>query len=76
MEEYYYDKPFQVIFLRENGGIPTYEKGIVFQDFIIAARDGEVFSLNETIANAARIYGIKADYAVIEGIEWVPIEIE
>ena len=60
----------------ESASEVEYEKGIVFQDFIIAARDGEVFSLNETIANAARIYGIKADYAVIEGMGWTPIEIE
>ena len=70
----YYDKPFQVIFLRPDISIPTYEKGIVHQGVIIAARDGKTFS-TKFVSDWARKNGVDMDYAIVEGIGWLPMEI-
>lgn len=71
--EFYYDKPFQVIFLRPDHIEPTYDKGIVYKNEIIAARDGEVFTTRQVLA-CARRYGIDQDYAIVEKFEWKPLD--
>lgn len=71
--EFYYDKPFQVIFLRPDHIEPTYDKGIVYKNKIIAARDGEVFTTRQVLT-CARRYGIDQDYAIVEKFEWKPLD--
>lgn len=70
----YYDRPYQVIFLRPDLREPAYEKGIAFKQHIIAVRDGEVFTTRQVLFCAKRL-GINEDYAIVEGFEWVPLEI-
>lgn len=70
----YYDRPYQVVFLRPDLKIPLYEKGIAFKHHVIAARDGEVFTTRQVLFCAKRL-GIDEDYAIVEGFEWVPLEI-
>ena len=67
----YYEMPMQVIFVRAG----QYEKGIVYHETVIAARDGRVFSTKE-IMRMARNYGVDEDYAIVESFEWLPIEIK
>ena len=71
--EFYYDKPFQVIFLRPDHIEPTYDKGIVYKNEIITARDGKVFTTRQVLA-CARRYGIDQDYAIVEKFEWKPLD--
>lgn len=70
----YYSRPYQVVFLRPDLKPPLYEKGIAFKQHIIAARDGEVFTTRQVLFCAKRL-GIDEDYAIVEGFEWVPMEI-
>ena len=74
IQEFFYDKPYQVIFLREVDGAPAYEKGIVFHTWIVAARDGATFSTKKVIEYARR-HGVEEDYAIVEGFEWLPFPI-
>ena len=67
----YYETPMQVIFVRAG----QYEKGIVYHETVIAARDGQVFSTKE-IMRMARNCGVDEDYAIVESFEWLPIEIK
>lgn len=67
----YYEMPMQVIFVRAG----QYEKGIVYHETVIAARDGAVFSTKE-IMQMARSCGVDEDYAIVESFEWLPIEIK
>lgn len=67
----YYEMPMQVIFVRAG----QYEKGIVYHETVIAARDGAVFSTKE-IMQMARRCGVDEDYAIVESFEWLPIEIK
>ena len=67
----YYEMPMQVIFVRAG----QYEKGIVYHETVIAARDGQVFSTKE-IMQMARSCGVDEDYAIVESFEWLPIEIK
>lgn len=67
----YYEVPMQVIFVRAG----QYEKGIVYHETVIAARDGRVFSTKE-IMRMARNCGVDEDYAIVESFEWLPIEIK
>lgn len=67
----YYEMPMQVIFVRAG----QYEKGIVYHETVIAARDGRVFSTKE-IMRMARACGVDEDYAIVESFEWLPIEIK
>lgn len=67
----YYEMPMQVIFVRAG----QYEKGIVYHETVIAARDGAVFSTKE-IMRMARNCGVDEDYAIVESFEWLPIEIK
>ena len=67
----YYEMPMQVIFVRAG----QYEKGIVYHETVIAARDGRVFSTKE-IMRMARNCGVDEDYAIVESFEWLPIEIK
>ena len=67
----YYEVPMQVIFVRAG----QYEKGIVYHETVIAARDGKIFSTKE-IMRMARNYGVDEDYAIVESFEWLPIEIK
>ena len=67
----YYEIPMQVIFIRDG----QYEKGIVYHETVIAARDGLAFSTKEIMWNA-RDYGVDEDYAIVESFEWLPIEIK
>lgn len=67
----YYEMPMQVIFVRAG----QYEKGIVYHETVIAARDGAVFSTKE-IMRMARRCGVDEDYAIVESFEWLPIEIK
>ena len=67
----YYEMPMQVIFVRAG----QYEKGIVYHETVIAARDGQVFSTKE-IMRMARDCGVDEDYAIVESFEWLPIEIK
>ena len=70
----YYPRPFQVLFLRPDLKEPTYEQGIVYRYDIIAARDGETFTTRDVL-ECARWYNVDEDYAIVEGFEWVPLEI-
>ena len=67
----YYEVPMQVIFWRGR----EYEKGIVYHETVIAARDGKVFPTKE-IMRKARNCGVDEDYAIVESFEWLPIEIK
>ena len=67
----YYEMPMQVIFVRAG----QYEKGIVYHETVIAARDGRVFSTKE-IMRMARNCGVDEDYAIVESFEWLPMEIK
>ena len=67
----YYEMPMQVIFVRDG----LYEKGIVYHETVIAARDGQIFSTKE-IMRMARVCGVDEDYAIVESFEWLPIEIK
>jgi len=71
MQVPYYEHPYQVIFLRDG----LYEKGIVFHEWIVAARDGQTFSTKE-IVQLARECGVDEDYAIVESFEWLPIDIK
>lgn len=73
--EFYYNQPFQVIFLRPDFIEPTYEKGIAYKNEIIAVRDGEVFTTWQVLACARRC-GIDWDYAVVEKFEWKPLDMD
>lgn len=73
-ESHFYEKPFQVIFVRPDRA-PVYEKGIVYKTNVIAARDGEVFTTRQIMA-CARKCGIDYDYAIVESFEWQPLDIE
>ena len=68
----YYEVPMQVIFLRPGA---QYEKGIVYHEDVIAARDGQLFS-TKSVIRSARKRGVEADYAIIESFEWLPIDIK
>ena len=70
----YYGEPFQVIFLRPDNPTPTYEKGIVYQGIIIAARDGKTFS-TKSVVTWAHLCGVDLDYAIVEGMGWSEITI-
>jgi len=67
----YYEVPMQVIFVRGD----QYEKGIVYHETVIAARDGKVFSTKE-IMRMARSCGVDEDYAIVESFEWLTVEIK
>ena len=67
----YYEMPMQVIFVRAG----QYEKGIVYHETVISARDGKIFSTKE-IMRMARSCGVDEDYAIVESFEWLPIEIK
>ena len=73
-EEIFYEKPYQVIFIRPDCAQPTYEYGIVYETNIIAANDGAVFTTIEIMA-CARNHGIDYDYAIIEAFEWKPLNV-
>lgn len=73
--EFYYDKPYQVVFLRPDLKIPLYEKGIAYKSNIISARDGEVFTVRKVLA-CARWCGIDWDYAIVEKFEWKPLDMD
>ena len=70
--EFYYEKPFQVIFLRPDYIKPTYDKGIAYKNEIITARDGEAFTTRQVLTRARRC-GIDWDYAIVEKFEWKPL---
>ena len=67
----YYEIPMQIIFWRGR----EYEKGIVYHETVIAARDGAAFSTKE-IMRMARSCGVDEDYAIVESFEWLPIDIK
>ena len=67
----YYEVPMQVIFIRAT----AYEKGIVYHETVIAARDGKIFSTKE-VMQMARKCGVDEDYAIVESFEWIPMEIK
>lgn len=71
---FYYDKPFQVIFLRPDCIEPTYDKGIAYKNEIISARDGEAFTTRQVMARARRC-GVDWDYAIVERFGWKLLEI-
>ena len=73
--DFYYDKPFQVIFLRPDYMEPTYDKGIAYKNEIIVACDGEVFTTWQVLACARRC-GIDWDYAIVESPEWKPLDMD
>ena len=68
----YYEVPMQVIFYRPGA---AYEKGIVYHEKVIAARDGQVFSTKNIMKNA-RNSGVHEDYAIVESFDWLPIEVK
>ena len=74
-DTYYYSHPYQVIFLREKDGKPTYRKGIVFHEWVIDAIDGSYFK-TRAIVKLAHKYDIDEDYAIVESFDWVPLKIE
>lgn len=71
---HFYEKPYQIIFIRPDCAQPTYEYGIVYETNVIAANDGAVFTTLQIMA-CARKYGIDYDYAIIEAFEWKPIDV-
>ena len=73
--ESYYDRPFQVIFLRPDRYIPTYEKGIAYKNSIVAAKDGVAFPTKK-VMKYARQHGVDVDYAIVESFEWLPFNID
>ena len=73
-EDVYFPKPYQVIFLRPDHKVPTYDKGIAFKDQVVAAHDGSVFSAKKIYRYAAK-HGVDSDYAIVESFEWVPLQI-
>lgn len=73
--EFYYEQPFQVIFLRPDDTKPLYDKGIAYKGNIISARDGEAFTVRKVLA-CARRYGIDWDYAIVEKFEWKPLDMD
>jgi hypothetical protein len=70
----YYDRPYQVVFLRPDLEVPLYEKGIAFKYHVIAARDGEMFTTRQVL-HCAKRYGVHEDYAIVESFDWVPLEV-
>ena len=74
-EDVYFPKPYQVIFLRPDYKVPTYDKGIAYKNEIISARDGEVFTTWQALACARRC-GIDWDYAIVESFEWKPLDMD
>lgn len=73
--EFYYDNPFQVIFLRPDCVEPIYDKGIAYKNRIITARDGKVFTSRQVLA-CARKCGVDCDYAIVESFEWKPLNMD
>ena len=73
-EDVYFPKPYQVIFLRPDYKVPTYDKGIAFKDQVVAAHDGSVFSAKKIYRYAAK-HGVDSDDAIVESFEWVPLQI-
>lgn len=71
----YYPHPFQVLFLRPDLKEPTYEQGIVYRDDIIAARDGEAFTI-QSVLERARWYNVDEDYAIVEKFEWKSLDMD
>lgn len=71
----YYDRPYQVIFLRPDLKKPAYEKGIAFKQHVIAARDGEYFTTRQILYCAKRL-GVDEDYAIVESFNWVSFNID
>ena len=65
-EDVYFPKPYQVIFLRPDYKVPTYDKGIAFKD--------QVFSAKKIYRYAAK-HGVDSDDAIVESFEWVPLQI-
>lgn len=73
--EFYYDEPFQVIFLRPNCAEPTYDKGIAYKNRVISLREGDVFTTRQILA-CARKCGVDCDYAIVEKFGWEPLDID
>ena len=73
--DFYYDKPFQVIFLRPDCKEPTYDKGIAYKNRIISSREGDVFTMQQVLARA-RQCGVDCDYAIVEKFGWEPLDID
>jgi hypothetical protein len=73
--EFYYEQPFQVIFLRPDDTKPLYDKGIAYKGNIISACDGEAFTVRKVLACARRC-GIDWDYAIVESPEWKPLDMD
>ena len=67
-DKYWYELPMQVRFIREG----VYSLGIAFQKYIIDCVDGMLFSLDKVYDDAAAIYKIDSDSAVVEWCTWEP----
>lgn len=61
MNEYWYDEPLMVIYLRSH----FYSLGIVFHDVIVDLYDGTPMKLN-TIFKAGCVRGIDPDWIIVE----------
>ena len=73
-EDVYFPKPYQVIFLRPDYKVPTYDKGIAFKDQVVAAHDGSAFSAKKLYWYSAKLV-VDSDDAIGESLEWVPLQI-
>ena len=73
--EFYYDEPFQVIFLRPDCKEPTYDKGIVYKNRVISLREGDVFTVRQVLTRA-RQCGVDCDYAIVEKFGWEPLDMD
>ena len=74
MESVYYEKPYQVIFIREVDGKIVYHTGIGFHEWVVDGDDGAAFKTGEILVLARR-FNIDEDYCLIESFEWGPIEV-
>lgn len=73
--EFYYDEPFQVIFLRPDYAEPTYDKGIAYKNRVISLHEGDVFTTRRILA-CARRFGVDCDYAIAEKFGWEPLDMD
>ena len=68
--EFYYSVPFQVRFFCKN----EYHTGLAFHEYIIDLENGTIHTTRE-IVESAQALGIDQDYAIVERVGWIPIQL-
>lgn len=68
--ELYYDQPMQLRFRHPRVG--SMINGIGFHEYILDIHRGEIFSTKEII-DAAALYDVEEDDAIIEWSDWAPL---